>query len=84
MMGVSSWDCSTKESSILNFLMTIFHVFFFGFIMLYDNMIYFACCVASHGAQYGLFDQCDWHVIIIVFTRVVIIKYGLHAVFLLL
>ena len=54
MMGVSSWDCSTKESSILNFVMTIFHVFFFGFIMLYDNMIYFA-----HGAQYGLFDQYD-------------------------
>ena len=48
--------------------------------MLYDNMIYFACCVASHGAQYGLFDQCDWQVIIIVFTRVVIIKYGLHAI----
>ena len=52
--------------------------------MLYDNMIYFACCVASHGAQYGLFDQCDWQVIIIVFTRVVIIKCGLHAVFVLL
>ena len=54
--------------------------------MLYDNMIYFACCVASHGAQYGLFFfyQCDWQVIIIVFTRVVIIKYGLHAVFVLL
>ena len=52
--------------------------------MLYDNRIYFACCVASHGVQYGLFDQCDWHVIIIVFTRVVIIKYGLHAVFVLL
>ena len=49
--------------------------------MLYDNMIYFACCVASHGAQYGLFDQFVWQVIIIVFTRVVIIKYGLHAVF---
>ena len=48
--------------------------------MLYDNMIYFALCVASHGAQYGLFYQCDWQVIIIVFTRVVIIKYGLHAV----
>ena len=52
--------------------------------MLYDNMIYFACCVASHGAQYNLFDQCDWQVIIIVFTRVVIIKYGLHAIFVLL
>ena len=52
--------------------------------MLYDNMIYFTCCVASHGAQYGLFYQCDWQVIIIVFTRVVIIKYGLHAVFVLL
>ena len=49
--------------------------------MLYDNMIYFACCVASHGAQYGLFYQCDWQVIIIVFTKVVIIKYGLHSVF---
>ena len=49
--------------------------------MLYDNMIYFACCVASHGAQYGLFDQCVWQVIIIIFTRVVIIKYCLHAVF---
>ena len=49
--------------------------------MLYDNMIYFACCVASHGAQYDLFDQCVWEVIIIVFTMVVIIKYGLHAVF---
>ena len=34
--------------------------------MLYDNMIYFTCCVSSHGAQYGLFDQCDWQVIIIV------------------
>ena len=44
--------------------------------MLYDNMIYFSCCVASHGAQYGLFDQCVWQVIIIVFTRVVIIKYA--------
>ena len=32
--GVSSWDCSTKESSILNFVMTIFHVFFFGFIII--------------------------------------------------
>ena len=52
--------------------------------MLYDNMIYFACCVASHGAQYGLFDQYVWQVIIIVFTRVVIIKYGLHAIFVLL
>ena len=52
--------------------------------MLYDNMIYFACCVASHGAQYRLFDQCDWQVIIIVFTMVVIIKYGLHAIFVLL
>ena len=52
--------------------------------MLYDNMIYFACCVASHGAQYDLFDQYDWQVIIIVFTRVVIIKYVLHAVFVLL
>ena len=36
MMGVSSWDCSTKESSILNFVMTIFHVFFFGFIIIAD------------------------------------------------
>ena len=54
--------------------------------MLYDNIIYFACYVASHGAQYGLLDQCVWQVIIIVFffTRVVIIKYGLHAVFVLL
>ena len=52
--------------------------------MLYDNMIYFACYVASHGAQYGLLAQCVWQVIIIVFTRVVIIKYGLHAVFVLL
>ena len=52
--------------------------------MLYDNMIYFTCCVASHGAQYDLFDQCDWQVIIIVFTRVVIIKYVSHAVFVLL
>ena len=52
--------------------------------MLYDNMIYFACYVASHAAQYGLLDQCVWQVIIIVFTRVVIIKYGLHAVFVLL
>ena len=52
--------------------------------MLYDNMIYFACCVASHGAQYGLFDQCVWQDIIIVFTRVVIIKYDLHAIFVLL
>ena len=34
MMGVSSRDCSTKESSILNFVMTIFHVFFFGFIII--------------------------------------------------
>ena len=49
--------------------------------MLYDNMIYFACYVASHGAQYGLLNQCVWQVIIIVFRRVVIIKYGLHAVF---
>ena len=77
-------NCSTKESSILNFVMTIFHVFFFRFIMLYDNMIYFAYCVASHGVQYSLFDQCDWQVIIIVFTRVVIIKYGFHVVFVLL
>ena len=84
MMGVSSWDCSTKESFIPNFVMTIFYVFFFGFIMLYDNMIYFACCVASHGAQYGLFDQCDWQVIVIVFTRVVIIKNDFHAIFILL
>ena len=52
--------------------------------MLYGNMIYFACCVASHGARYGLFDQYVWQVIIIVFTRVVIIKYGLHAIFVLL
>ena len=52
--------------------------------MLYDNIIYFACYVALHGAQYGLLDQCVWQVIIIVFTRVVIIKYGLHAVFVLL
>ena len=52
--------------------------------MLYDNMIYFACCVASHGAQFDLFDQCDRQVIIIVFTRVVIIKYVLHAIFVLL
>ena len=53
--------------------------------MLYDNIICFACYVASHGAQYGLLDQCVWPVIIIVFfTRVVIIKYGLHAVFVLL
>ena len=52
--------------------------------MLYDNMVYFACYVTSHGAQYGLLDQCVWQVIIIVFTRVVIIKYGLHAVFVLL
>ena len=52
--------------------------------MLYDNMIYFACCGASHGAQYDLFDQCDWQAIIIVFTRVVIIKYDLHALFVLL
>ena len=49
--------------------------------MLYDNMIYFSCCVASHGAQYDPFYQYDWQVIIIVFTRVLIIKYGLHAVF---
>ena len=34
--------------------------------MLYDNMIYFACYVASHGAQYDLLDQCVWQVIIIV------------------
>ena len=46
--------------------------------------IYFACCVASHGAQYDLFDQCDWQIIIIVFTRVVIIKYDLHVIFVLL
>ena len=52
--------------------------------MLYDNIIYFACYVASHGAQYGLLDQCVWQVIIIVFSRVVIIKYGLHDVFVLL
>ena len=50
--------------------------------MLNDNMIYFACCVASHGAQYDFFDQCDWQVIIIVFTRVVIIKYGLQGLLL--
>ena len=52
--------------------------------MLYDNMIYFACCVASHGAQYDLFDKCDWQVIIFFFARVVIIKYGSHAIFVLL
>ena len=52
--------------------------------MLYDNMIYFACYVASHGTQYGLLVQCDRQIIIIVFTRVVIIKYDLHAVFVLL
>lgn len=34
MMGISFWDCSTKESSILNFVMTIFHVVFFGFIII--------------------------------------------------
>ena len=49
--------------------------------MLYDNMIYFACYVASHGAQYDLLDQCVWQVIIIIFTKILIIKYGLHAVF---
>ena len=52
--------------------------------MLYDNMIYFACYVASHGAQYGLLDQCVWQVYYYCITRVVIIKYGLHAVFVLL
>ena len=51
--------------------------------MLYDNTIYFACCVASHGAQYDLFYQCVWQIITIVFARVVIIKYGLHFVFVL-
>ncbi|RVX15453.1 Cationic amino acid transporter 6, chloroplastic [Vitis vinifera] len=34
VMGISFWDCSTKESSILNFVMTIFHVVFFGFIII--------------------------------------------------
>jgi amino acid transporter len=28
------WDCSTKESSILNLIMTVFHVIFFGFIII--------------------------------------------------
>lgn len=27
-------DCSTKESSILNLIMTVFHVIFFGFIII--------------------------------------------------
>lgn len=34
MIEVSFWDCSTKESSILNLIMTIFHVVFFGFIII--------------------------------------------------
>lgn len=33
-MDVPFWDCSTKESSILNLIMTIFHVVFFGFIII--------------------------------------------------
>ena len=72
--------------NLIGFKHTPIIIYFFKckLFMLYDNMIYFACCVASHGAQYGLFDQCDWQVIIIVFTRVVIIKYGLHAIFVLL
>ncbi len=28
------WYCSTKESSILNLIMTVFHVVFFGFIII--------------------------------------------------
>lgn len=31
--GYVSFDCSTKDSSILNLLMTVFHVIFFGFII---------------------------------------------------
>ena len=52
--------------------------------MLYDNMIYFACCVASHGAQYGLFTNVIDRLLLLFFTRVVIIKYVLHAAFVLL
>jgi len=28
------WDCSTKESSVLNLVMTVFHLIFFGFIII--------------------------------------------------
>ena len=53
--------------------------------MLYDNMIYFAYFVASHGAQYGLFfTNVIGRLLLFFFTRVVIIKYRLHAVFVLL
>ena len=43
--------------NLIGFKHTLIIIYFFycKLFMLYDNMIYFACCVAYHGAQYDLF-----------------------------